>query len=170
MHSTNNVPALASLAFATLAFVASALAQPPAAPKDETQFQGFVRRSREAEQKGLAEPFRGLTTNGKVKSGLFSIKSTGVTTEPVRKAAVAFLAALTAEQRAQTKFPVDDSEWRKWMNQHFYVRQGVSFLEMTEPQRESAFALLRAALSAKGLKLSQDIMKLNHTTQARLTT
>ena len=36
-------------------------------------------------------------------------------------------------------FAVDDPEWRKWMNQHFYVRQGVSFNEMTEPQRESAF-------------------------------
>ena len=58
---------------------------------------------------------------------------------------------------------MDDAEWRKWMNQHFYVRQGVSFKEMTEPQREAAFGLLRAALSAKGLKLSRDIMKLNHT-------
>jgi Protein of unknown function (DUF3500) len=58
---------------------------------------------------------------------------------------------------------VDDPEWRKWMNQHFYVRQGVSFKEMSEPQREAAFALLGAGLSAKGLKLTRDIMKLNHT-------
>jgi hypothetical protein len=49
------------------------------------------------------------------------------------------------------------------MNQHFYQRQGVSFLEMSEPQREIAFALLRAGLSAKGLKLTRDIMRLNHT-------
>ena len=27
--------------------------------------------------------------------------------------------------------PLDDPEWRKWMNQDYYVRQGVSFLEMT---------------------------------------
>ena len=39
-------------------------------------------------------------------------------------------------------FAVDDPEWRKWMNQHFYVRQGVSFQEMTESQRDSAFGLL----------------------------
>jgi hypothetical protein len=58
---------------------------------------------------------------------------------------------------------VDDPEWRKWMNQHFYVRQGVSFMEMTERQREAAFGLLRASLSAKGLKLSHDIMRLNYT-------
>jgi len=114
------------------------------------------------EAAALAEPFRGVTADGKVESGLFPIRATGVTTEPVRKAAVAFLAALTPEQRAKTKFPVDDSEWRKWMNVHRYVRQGVSFEEMNEAQRAAAFGLLRAALSARGLKLSQDIMKLNH--------
>ena len=115
------------------------------------------------EAAALAEPFVGITTDGNVQPGLFHILSTGVTTEPVKKAAVAFLAALTPEQRAKTTFPVDDSEWRKWMNVHRYVRQGVSFLEMSEAQRAAAFGLLRASLSAKGLKLSQDIMKLNHT-------
>ena len=49
------------------------------------------------------------------------------------------------------------------MNQHFYVRQGMGFIDMTDAQRESAFGLMRASLSAKGLKLSRDIMKLNHT-------
>ena len=49
------------------------------------------------------------------------------------------------------------------MNQHFYVRQGTGFIDMTEAQRAAAIGLLRAGLSAKGLKLTQDIMKLNHT-------
>jgi len=123
----------------------------------------FQQMSKSAEDRGLAEAFKGVTTDGNVIPGLFPIRATGVSTEPVRKAADAFLAALTPEQRAKTTFPVDDPEWRKWMNQHFYVRQGVSFKEMTEQQREAAFGLLRAALSAKGLKLTRDIMKLNHT-------
>ncbi len=123
----------------------------------------FRLRSIESEKAGLAEPFRGITTKAGPETGLFPIRSTGVSTEPVRKAAVAFLAGLTPEQRAKTKFAVDDPEWRKWMNQHFYVRQGVSFLEMNEKQRELAFGLLRASLSADGLKLSRDIMKLNET-------
>ena len=124
---------------------------------------GARRLSQEAEERGLAEPFKGVTTDGNVVPGLFPIRSTGVSTAPVRKAAEAFLAALTPEQRAKTMFPVDDPEWRKWMNQHFYVRQGVSFKEMTEAQREAAFGLLRASLSAKGLQLTRDIMRLNHT-------
>ena len=117
----------------------------------------------DAEVPGLADPFKGITTNGRVEPGLFAIRSTGVSTEPVRKAADAFLAALTPAQRAKTLLPVDDPEWRKWMNQHFYVRQGVSFLEMTAAQREAAFGLLRASLSARGLKQTRDIMRLNHT-------
>jgi Protein of unknown function (DUF3500) len=122
-----------------------------------------VRRSQEAERTGLADPFRGVTTGGQVVPGLFAIRSTGVSTEPVREAAGAFLAALAPEQRARTAFPADDPEWRKWMNQHFYVRQGTGFDEMTAAQREAAFGLLRASLSAKGLRLTRDIMRLNRT-------
>ena len=123
----------------------------------------FRLRSREAEAKGLAEPFTGITATGRVEPGLFAVRSTGVSTEPVRAAASAFLAALTAEQRQASTFPVEDPEWRKWMNQHFYRRQGVSFEEMSAPQREAAWALLKAGLSAKGLTLTRDIMKLNET-------
>ena len=123
----------------------------------------FPEMSRAAEKTGLAEDFKGITTHGEPVRGLFPLRSTGVSTEPVRVATEKFLAALTEEQRRKTTFPVDDVEWRKWMNQSFYVRQGVSFKEMSEAQRVAAFGLLGAALSAKGLKLSQDIMKLNHT-------
>ena len=62
------------------------------------------------------DPFKGVTTDGTVQPGLFAITSTGVTTAPVMKAAVAFIAALTPEQRKATTFPVDDSEWRRWNN------------------------------------------------------
>ena len=88
----------------------------------------------------LDEPFKGVTANGTVTPGLFPIRSTGVSTAPVRTAAVAFLASLSPEQRAKTAFPVDDLEWRKWNNIHRYTRQGVSFKEMSEAQRTRAFA------------------------------
>ena len=125
--------------------------------------ESFRRRSLDSEASGLAEPFRGVTRDGKIVPGLFAVRSTGVSTEPVREAAIAFLNSLSPEQRAETTFPVDDPEWRKWMNQHFYVRQGVSFGELKAGQREAAVGLLRASLSAKGLQQSQDIMRLNTT-------
>jgi len=137
----------------------TAHAQQPSSDRAER----FQRLSKEAESRGLAEPFKGITTDGNLVPGLFSMRSTGVSTEPVRQAADAFLTSLTQEQRAKTIFEVDDPEWRKWMNQDFYIRQGVAFKEMTEAQREAAIGLLRASLSAKGLQLTRDIMRLNHT-------
>lgn len=119
--------------------------------------------SERAEKEGLAAPFKGITTDGTVQKGLFPIRATGVPTAKVRAAAEAFLASLTPEQRAKTSYPVDDPEWRKWMNQHFYVRQGMGFNEMTDRQRDAAFNLMSASLSVKGMKLARDIMKLNHT-------
>jgi hypothetical protein len=138
--------------------VASTQTPPPKRPPQE-----LARLSVAAESAGLAEPFRGITSNGIVERGLFHIKSTGVSTAAVRRAAEQFLAGLTSAQRARTLFAVDDPEWRKWMNQSFYVRQGVSFLEMTPVQRELAFGLLRASLSAKGVQQTRDIMRLNET-------
>ncbi len=137
-----------------------AVAQSPATA---TRTERFQKMSADAEARGLAEPFTGITTNGTPMPGLFALRSTGVSTAPVRLAAEKWLASLTADQRARASFGVDDPEWRKWMNQHFYVRQGVSFEAMTETQREAAFGLLRVSLSARGLTLTRDIMKLNHT-------
>ena len=144
--------------------VVTAASQQPLTPQAIAERAArFRQQSVDAEAKGLSEPFTGVTTNGAIAPGLFAVKSTGVSTEPVRKAADAFLTALSASQRTATQFKVDDPEWRKWMNQDFYVRQGVSFKDMTEAQREAGFALLRAGLSAKGLKQTRDIMKLNYT-------
>ena len=131
---------------------------PPARPPAE-----LLRLSLLAETPGLAEPFKGITANGALEPHLFGVRSTGVSTASVRVAAEAFLGSLDTAQRRATLFPVDADEWRRWMNQSFYVRQGVSFKDMSGAQREAAFGLLRAGLSAKGLKLTRDIMRLNHT-------
>src|SRR6218665_1263603 len=67
---------------------------PPAPPGRESRIAEGAARSREFEAKGLAEPFKGVTADGTVVPGLFGVKSTGVSTAPVQKAATAFLAAL----------------------------------------------------------------------------
>ena len=136
----------------------SAYSQRPAEKKTD-----FRTRSAQIEREELAKPYRGIFTTAGAERNLFPVRSTGVSTEPVREAAVALLEILSPEQLAKTTYPIDDDEWRKWMNQHFYVRQGVGFNEMTDPQREAAFALMKASLSARGLALSKDIMRLNHT-------
>ena len=148
--------------FATL--ILGAILAPRAFPQNAPGMaERFRQMSADYERKGLAEPFKGITANGTVEPGLFGIHFTGVPTAPVRTAAERFLASLTQEQRDRTMFAVEDPEWRKWMNQHFYVRQGVSFQEMTDAQRGAAFGLLEASLSARGLRLTRDIMRLNET-------
>ena len=123
----------------------------------------FRQWSEQYERDGLAQPFKGVTTNGEVVPGLFEISPTGVATESVRTAAEKFIASLTTVQLARTMFPVDDVQWRKWMNQHFYVRQGISFQEMTDTQRDLAFGFMRASLSARGFEITRNVMRLNET-------
>ena len=118
----------------------------------------FAARAREA----IAQPFAGITTSGSLRSGLYEIKKTGVSTAPVLDAARDFLASLSKDKRKKILFPVDDPEWRNWANVHRFQRQGVSLEEMNDKQRKNAYALLRASLSAKGYQTSRDIMRLNH--------
>lgn len=123
----------------------------------------FRKMSEDFESKGLAEPFKGITTNGSVLPGLFEISPTGVSAEPVRNAAAKFISTLSTVQLARIMFPVDDVEWRKWMNQHFYVRNGISLQEMTPTQRDAAFGLIQVSLSTRGFELTRNIMRLNET-------
>ena len=109
----------------------------------------------------LAEPFKGVTTDGTPLTGLFPIRATGVSTKPVMDAAVLFLDSLSAADRARTAFPVESVEWRDWNNIHRYERKGVSLKELSEAQRDRAFGLMRAGLSAKGFEQSRNVMRLN---------
>jgi hypothetical protein len=151
----------------TIAALGVALAAGQTQPPQTPTRDDYLKRSREfsagMEKKGLAEPFKGITANGTVVPNLFQIRSTGVSTAPIRTAVAAFLKSLDEPQRRKVLFTQDDVEWRKWANQHVYFREGVSFEELNAAQREAAFRMLDASLSAKGLKLTRDIMKLNET-------
>lgn len=137
------------------------------APKTEEkqEFSGAKKYFAEMESKALSEPFRGIETENGKEPGLFPIKSTGVSTDAIQKAAESFLHSLTPEQQERTQFDIEDEEWRKWCNvdNGIYDRQGISLKEMTELQKETAFGLMQASLSAKGLQLSKDIMKTDQT-------
>jgi hypothetical protein len=109
------------------------------------------------------DPFTGITVAGTVEPDLYAIRSTSVSTRPVMDAAVKFIAVLTPEQRQASTFAADDLEWRRWNNVHRAARAGISFKEMTEPQRASAYALLQSGLSAKGLEKTRNVMRLNET-------
>ncbi len=121
---------------------------------------GYLEKSLAA----AAEPFKGITTDGAVIPGLFSIQKTGVPTESIKQAAEEFLNSLSAQQRSKTLFPMDSVEWRKWSNIHpTLMRHGMPLFEMSDTQRDRAFALLRGSLSAEGFQTARDVMRLNET-------
>jgi hypothetical protein len=120
-----------------------------------------LQNRRERQLAALAEPFVGVTTDGTPMSGLYPIRSTGVSTEPVREAAERFLEGLSETQRHRTRFPLDSAEWRDWHNVHRAPREGVSFGDMDVRQRQLAVNLFAASLSAKGLQKTRNVMKLN---------
>jgi hypothetical protein len=151
-----------SSALLSLAVTAShvALAQ----GRDPAQFPELSRTiSADMEARAFAEDYKGITTDGNIVEGLFPIEATGVDTAPLIAATDAFIATLTAEQKANTVYSADALEWRRWANMSIYKREGMSFDAMSEAQKQAAWNMMDAALSAKGMTLSRDIMHLNET-------
>lgn len=71
----------------------------------------------------------------------------------------AFLATLDPKLRKQAQFSFEDKDRDGW---HYIPgdRVGVRYKDLRPPQREAAHKLLRAGLSASGLKKAQSIMQL----------
>ena len=111
---------------------------------------------------GLAEPFRGINTNGVIVPGLFATGKTGIALAPLLEATRSFLASLSPEQRKAASFAIGDEAWRTWSNIHpWLMRHGVSLADLDDSQREAALALMREAMSAAGYRLARDILRLN---------
>src|SRR5499426_409071 len=110
----------------------------------------------------VAEPFKGITLDGKPVPDLFPIQTTGIATAPIIEAARAFLASLSEGQRARALFALESDAWRRWSNIHpFLMRHGVCLDEMSSAQRNTALALVRESLSAQGFQTARDVMRLN---------
>jgi hypothetical protein len=138
----------------------------PAKRAAEAVDHPIAQRFREYGQAGrlaIAEPFVGITTDGRALRNLYPLQSTGVSTEPVRVAAVAFLDSLDVDQRKLARFRMADPMWQAWSNIHcFVMRHGVALDDLNETQRQRALDLLKATCSLKGFALARDVMHLNH--------
>ena len=146
----------------------SACATPPAADPRFTipaEMMPLKTMFSQQQARAIAQPFVGLRTKDGVQKDLFPIRASGVSTEPMRLAADAFLATLTTPQALRTQFGIGDNEWQRWFNvdNGIYARQGISLKEMTPEQRNAAFSLMRASLSARGFELTESIRRTDQT-------
>jgi hypothetical protein len=124
----------------------------------------FVTQTLARADAALAEPFVGITTEGHIEPGLFSLSETGVSTRPIKEAAEAFLTSLAKGARTAASFAIDDTAWQRWNNTHpFTMRHGVMLDSLSSKQRDRALALVETSLSVRGFETARDIMKLNHT-------
>lgn len=122
----------------------------------------FLQPVLDAALSSTAEPLEGISTNGKVRRGLFPLRATGVSTAPILDAAQDFLAALDAGQRAKVSFDLEADERRLWFNIHPNVfRHGLILEDLTAAQRKAALRLMETTLSARGFAQARDVMRIN---------
>lgn len=81
--------------------------------------------------------------------------------QQMRAATTTFLQTLSAEQKAVANLSFD-SEWRFDWNYTPRERKGLSMKNMTQPQRKAAMALVKLALSDKGIERTEAIMGLEY--------
>jgi hypothetical protein len=112
----------------------------------------------------LKEPFKGISAAGEIAFGLFPLRKTGVSTQPLLDAVKAFLASLDAKQGAAVRFDVDSEIWRTWSNIHRnLMRHGLCMAELSDKQRELAYGVLCAGTGARAYETARNAMRLNET-------
>lgn len=113
----------------------------------------------------MGEPFSGVVTSAGRIEGLYPLRSTGVSTTPIKEAAATFLSTLSTIDLSRTHFAIDDPEWRDWSNVDvgIFPRRGISLEEMSPTQKAAAWNLLEVSLSAKGLEQTRAIMRTEQT-------
>jgi hypothetical protein len=130
--------------------------EPPA------KYSEFLQRMLVRARESLKEEFRGITPDGTIQPGLFPVRKSGVSLQPIVRAARDFLAMLDAQKRRQVSFDIASDAWRSWSNVHpFLMRHGLGLCELLPAQREAALALVSSALSASGFETARNVMRLN---------
>lgn len=110
----------------------------------------------------LQEPYRGVTNDGKVRPGLFTLRDEGVPIAEIVAAAEAVLAQLTPEQRTKTLLHIDSHLWRTWSNPEFLISdKGVRLDEISAELRAAVLKVLEVTLSPEGYQKALGAMRVN---------
>jgi hypothetical protein len=80
------------------------------------------------------------------------------------RAATEFLSSLTAEQRTKAVHAVGSPEWTRWnfIPASMFPRNGISFKELNQTQRQRAHDLMKAGLSQSGYLTTASVMQLEN--------
>jgi hypothetical protein len=109
------------------------------------------------------EPFIGVTTDGDVREGLYSLPPAAAYADgDPAEAASRFLAMLTPGELDSVRHDIDAPQWRAWSNPEFMVyRVGLRMEVLTEDKTTAIHEVLRASLSPEGYARVAEAMELN---------
>ena len=82
----------------------------------------------------------------------------------IAKAANEFVSSLTADQRTKAVYPISSEEWTRWnfIPASMFPRNGISFKELNQTQRQRAHDLMKASLSQTGYLTASSVMQLEN--------
>jgi hypothetical protein len=110
----------------------------------------------------LQEPYRGVTNDGNVRPGLFTLRDEGVPIADIVAATEVVLGQLTPEQRTKTVLHVDSHLWRTWSNPEFLISdKGVRLDEISAELRAAVLRILEVTLSPEGYQKAVGAMRVN---------
>jgi hypothetical protein len=80
------------------------------------------------------------------------------------KAANEFVSSLTSDQRGKAVYPITSEEWTRWnfIPASMFPRNGISFKELNQTQRQRAHDLMKASLSQSGYLTAASVMQLEN--------
>ncbi|KIW64013.1 hypothetical protein PV04_08973 [Phialophora macrospora] len=110
----------------------------------------------------LKEPFKGVTSDGTVRPGLFKIQDEGIPIADIVSKTETLLSHLSPAQTAKLTYHIDSPEWRTWSNPEFLLSdKGIRLDELDPPVRDGVLAVLRATLSPEGYEKAISAMRIN---------
>jgi len=70
----------------------------------------------------LAEPYKGVTSDGNVRDGLYEARDEEFDTKSVIEKIDALYSDLDEDQKEKLSYPINAREWRAWSNPEFLLR------------------------------------------------
>jgi hypothetical protein len=110
----------------------------------------------------LAEPFVGLTTDGRVIPDLYPLEIGPANDEGLVRTARRALAVLDDDERDRVTYPLDAQERRAWSNPEFvFHRIGLRLEDIAAEKSDALLGIVRASLSVEGWAQVDEAMQLN---------
>lgn len=108
------------------------------------------------------EPFVGITSDGRVRAGLYRLPAVPAVDGAPAEAARRFLGLLTPGELAAVHYELAAPQWRAWSNPEFMVyRVGLRLEVLTTDKVAAIHDVLRASLSTEGYARVVEAMALN---------